>query len=432
MDVMATDPHSRARASPGRDLVLVGAMSLATSLYSWRRHRQAAAERTRRAATEQVLADTTQRYRSLFDYNPNAVFSVDPLGRFVASNGASERLSGYTVTELQQLDIGALILPSRAAETGAAFAQALDRRPQQVDTALTHKDGHVVELSVTGLPIIVDDEVVGVFCIGEDITERKQLGRALLGSQLEAERANEDKSLFLANVSHEIRTPLTTLLGTAELLMDTPLDAQQEKFVATMTRSGERLLALVDDLLDFSNLEAATARADAVEVDVHALVAGAVDPFRTLAHRRALGLEVSVDERVPALLTGDAVRIGRVLGHLLDNAVKFTDQGRVCLSVTVAGATPGRVELRFLVEDTGIGITPEHQERIFDSFSQADASITRKYAGTGLGLALCHKLVTLMSGSISVTSSPAGSTFEVVLPLSVAGQPARGRRARVS
>jgi PAS domain S-box-containing protein len=404
---------------------------LALSVYSWRRYQQADAERRQLASTKRTLADTTQRYRSLFDYSPNAVFSVDPLGRFVASNAASARLSGYSVTELQSLEIGALILASRAVETGAAFEQSLRREPQQVDTALTHKDGHVVELSVTGVPIIVDDEVVGVYCIGEDITERKQLERELWGSQLAAERANDDKSLFLANVSHEIRTPLTTMLGTTELLMDTPLDPLQEKFLATINRSGERLLALVNDILDFSNLEAGMARADEVEVDVRAVVMEVAGRFRTAAQRQGLDYQVAVDASVPPVLTGDPARLARVLTNLLDNAVKFTDQGWVHTSVRVAGAVHGRVDVQLLVEDSGIGMTHEHQGRLFDSFSQADASITRKYAGTGLGLGLCKQLVTLMRGSISVESSPAGSAFSVVLPLAVAPQAARSAHLRV-
>lgn len=370
------------------------------------------------AQTERVLADTTERYRSLFDYNPNAVFSLDLLGRFVASNAASERLSGYCLEELRAMEMGALILPSHAIKTGAAFAKAMEREPQQVDTALTHKDGHVVELSVTGLPIIVGGDVVGVYCIAEDITDRTLLERELIRTQGVAEKANEAKSLFLANVSHEIRTPLTSLVGTTEVLMDTDLDPLQTRFVDTMMRSGDRLLALVDDLLDFSRIEAGLLRIDAVPVDVRALLAEVTALVGTAAERKGLDLQFTVDATVPPEMIGDPARITQVLTSLVDNAVKFTESGGVRVAARVTGTSPGSFDVLFTVKDSGIGITREHQARLFDSFSQADASITRKYGGTGLGLAICKELVTLMGGTISMQSIPdGGSAFSVALPL---------------
>ena len=166
------------------------------------------------------------------------MFSLDLTGRFVASNAASEHLCGYSLEELAELEMGVLIVPSRALETAAAFVKALNRESHQLETALIHKDGHLVEVNITGLPIVVHDEVVGVYCIAEDITERNRLERELARTQLAAEQANEAKSHFLANVSHEIRTPLTSLLGTTEVLMDTDLDPLQTKFVDTMVPVG--------------------------------------------------------------------------------------------------------------------------------------------------------------------------------------------------
>ena len=198
-----------------------------------------------------------------------------------------------------------------------------------------------------------------------------------------------------------------------------------------MDRSGERLLALVNDILDFSNLEAGMARAEEVEVDLRAVVAEVAALFGTAAHRKALDFQVAVDDSVPVTVVRDPARIARVLTNLLDNAVKFTDEGSGSHlgARRRLGARPRR--RAFLVEDTGIGMTLEHQGRLFDSFSQADATITRKYAGTGLGLALCKQLVTLMGGTISVASSPEGSAFSVVLPLAVAAQPTGSAHLRV-
>ena len=362
-------------------LVLLG-------LDSWSRHRHWPAEAIRLTETELAFAETTERYRSLFDYNPHAVFSLDLFGHFVASNASSERLSGYSIAELRELEMGVLILPNRAADTAAAFGKALNREPQQVDTALTHKDGHVVDLSVTGLPIVVAGEVVGIYCIAEDITSRKQLERELMRTQLAAEQANEDKSLFLANVSHEIRTPLTSLLGMNEVLMDTELDPQQTRFVDTMQRSGERLLALVTDILDFSKMEAVRAVVHSGPVDVRAVVREVAAPFATLADGKGLDFRATVDTSLPPELHGDATRIAQVLTALLDNAVKFTEDGWIGTSVSVTASTPGSVDVLIVVQDSGIGMTGEQQGRLFESFSQADASITRRYGGVGLGLAL--------------------------------------------
>ncbi|MET0822450.1 MAG: ATP-binding protein [Aeromicrobium sp.] len=368
------------------------------------------------AQVERTLADTVERYRSLFDYNPHAVFSLDLTGRFVASNAASEQLCGYSLEELAELEMGVLIVPSRALETAAAFAKALNRESHQLETALVHKDGHVVEVSITGLPIIVDGGVVGVYCIAEDITARKKLEHELVRTQLAAEQASEAKSRFMANVSHEIRTPLTSLLGTTEVLLDTDLDPLQTKFVDTMIRSGDRLLALVNDLLDFAKIEAGMARADELPIDVRALVTEVGALLSAAAEKKGLEFELSVDPELPEVLTGDPARIMQVLTNLLDNAVKFTEIGRVRLSVSY-GHEPGRPEVTFAVQDAGIGISEQHLEGLFESFNQADPSITRKYGGTGLGLALSKQLVELMGGTIGVESVPGvGSTFTVVLP----------------
>jgi PAS domain S-box-containing protein len=375
-------------------------------------------ESLRLLQVERALADTTERYCSLFDYNPHAVFSLDLTGRFVASNAASDQLCGYSLEELAELEMGVLIVPSRALETAAAFAKALNRESSQLETALTHKDGHVVEVNITGLPIVVQDEVVGVYCVAEDITDRKRLERELNRTQRAAEQANDAKSHFLANVSHEIRTPLTSLLATSEVLLDTDLDPVQTSFVDIIGRSGHRLLSMINDVLDFSKMEAGMARADTRPVDVRAVVTEVAALLDAAAERKGLELRVTVDPRLPVVLSGDAARMVQVLINLVDNAVKFTESGWVHLSVSCVGSTRHPTHVTFVVEDSGIGISEEHLAGVFESFSQADPSITRKYGGTGLGLALSKQLVDLMGGTIVASSTPGvGSTFTVVLPL---------------
>ena len=375
-------------------------------------------ESIRLVQVERALADTTERYRSLFDYNPHAVFSLDLTGRFVASNAASEHLCGYSLDELAELAMGVLIVPSRALETAVAFEKALNRESSQLETALIHKDGHLVEVNITGLPIVVQDEVVGVYCVAEDITDRKRLERELNRTQRVAEQANDAKSHFLATVSHEIRTPLTSLLATSEVLLDTDLDPVQTRFVDIIGRSGHRLLSLINNVLDFSKMEAGMARADAHPVDVRAVVSEVAALLGAAAEKKGLELSVTVDPRLPAVLTGDPARMVQVLTNLVDNAVKFTETGWVRLSVAWVGSAVRPTHVSFVIEDSGIGISEEHLAGVFESFSQADASITRRYGGTGLGLALSKQLVDLMGGTIEASSTPnVGSTFTVVLPL---------------
>jgi signal transduction histidine kinase len=185
-----------------------------------------------------------------------------------------------------------------------------------------------------------------------------------------------------------------------------------------MQRSGERLLTLVTDILDFSKMEAGRARAQQDLIDLRTVLQRVVASFATIAESQGLDLEITVDPDVPAVLLGDEARIAKLVTNLLDNALKFTEDGWIRASVSVRKARPTSIDLLLVVADSGIGMTLEQQGRLFHSFSQADASITRKYAGTGLGLPVCKQLVTLMRGSISVQSTlEEGSRFSVVLPL---------------
>jgi signal transduction histidine kinase len=230
---------------------------------------------------------------------------------------------------------------------------------------------------------------------------------------LEASRA---KSVFLATMSHEIRTPLTSVLGTAEMLEATALDARQSRLVQRIRRSGEALHGLVADVLDHASIETGQLRVASVRFDLRALVDDLAHDQRGLARRAGLGFEWSVDARVPRHVVGDEHRVRQVLSHLLDNARKFTPAGTVRLDVrTVPGAVDA-VELA--VEDTGIGMRTDDLESIFEPFRQLDGSSTRRYGGTGLGLATARRLTELMGGSLDVTSEPGvGSRFVVRIPV---------------
>lgn len=339
------------------------------------------------------------------------MFSLDLEGRFIEVNQASVGVIGYSVPELLGRSFADLVHPGDLADVAVAFVQALERRPQHLTTRGVRQDGEVIDVELTGLPIIVGDEVVGVYGIARDVTERSRLQQELEEARRTAEEASEAKSVFLANMSHEIRTPLTSVLATSEMLAETAVGEEESRLIAIMRRAGGRLLRLVDDILDFSRVEAGQATLQDELVDLEELLDEVTAPVRAAADAKGLALVRVVEPDLPPFL-GDPVRIGQVVGNLLDNAVKFTESGEVRLEVRVEGGLVVRVA------DTGIGMTAAQVETVFDSFHQADPSITRRYGGTGLGLAICRQLVALMDGDITVASEPGrGTTFEVAIPL---------------
>lgn len=247
-----------------------------------------------------------------------------------------------------------------------------------------------------------------------------------LATELEVARdaalaASEAKSMFLANMSHEIRTPLTTVLAAGELLGDTSLDQLQTKLLGRMDRSGGLLLSLVENLLDFSRIEAGHATVEQAEFDVRAMVTDIADAHLPRARQEGITLDCSMHPRVPKMVVGDRTRVVQVLNNLIDNALKFTSEGRVELDVRPDVVGDGGRGVQFSVSDTGIGIDESDQASIFEAFSQVDGSATRRYEGTGLGLAICKQLTELMGGTIAVAGQPGvGSTFTVRLPLTEA------------
>ena len=251
----------------------------------------------------------------------------------------------------------------------------------------------------------------------------ERLAAQLAAAVEAAQAASRAKSQFLAKMSHEIRTPLNGVIGMTELLMHTSMTPAQREYVQTARLSGDALLGLVNNVLDLSKIEAGRVEIEAVAFDLDSVIEEVAAPFRESALDRGLSLVALVPSSVPRLLVGDPYRLRQVLANLVSNAVKFTEQGRVAIRVSVAEADGAQVTLAFVVEDTGPGIPPEQQARIFDAFAQADGSTTRRYGGTGLGLAIARQLCVLMGGDIAVTSEPGcGASFRFTVRFRLAGE----------
>ncbi|MBD5781960.1 response regulator [Pelagicoccus sp. NFK12] len=250
-----------------------------------------------------------------------------------------------------------------------------------------------------------------------NVTERKKTERELEQARLRAEEASKSKSQFLAAMSHEIRTPMNGVLGMASLLADTELDENQRAFLKTISESGDSLLTIIDEILSFSKLEAGGVALEEETFDIELCLHQALEVIRPLASAKRLKLHFSVDASTPRKVIGDKTRLRQIIVNILGNAVKFTREGAIELSLSASAATPSprgkpRCEYRFAVKDTGVGIPPESLDKLFQPFTQADASTTREFGGTGLGLAICQKLATLMGGSVTVQSEcGTGSTF---------------------
>lgn len=272
----------------------------------------------------------------------------------------------------------------------------------------------VLKQDAAGKPLLIRTTVFNA-------TDRREYERELLRERQKAEQATLSKTEFISTLSHEIRNPINSIQGIAYLLeRGGPLSPQQMELLQLLRRSAENLLSLVNDILDFGKIEAGKSSLEERSFDLRQLVNGVVQPLRIQTEAKGLDLVVHVDDRVPAQLLGDPIKIGQVLTNLLGNAIKFTESGLVALMLRVQESLPDATSIEFQVLDTGIGIAPDQLAHIFDDYTQAHLDIGPKYGGTGLGLAISKKLVELQGGQITVDSEPGrGTTFSFVLRLKV-------------
>jgi PAS domain S-box-containing protein len=362
---------------------------------------------------------------TLVETSPVAIVTMDFDGMVVGWNPGAERLFGYPSGEAIGHRMEDLIAtPELREEVRTNIRQILEGELIRAIARRARKDSTMVDVEISAMPVVVDGARVGMIAIYHDITE-------LLRARQEAEAANEAKSAFLATMSHEIRTPMNAVIGMSGLLLNTRLTEEQRDYAEVIRNSGDTLLTVINDILDFSKIEAGKLELEAQPFDLRECVEGALDLVATRAAEKGIDLAYLMGDGVPAAIVGDVTRLRQVLLNLLSNAVKFTERGEVVLSVSGrrTGRGKRRHELTFTVRDTGIGIPADRLGRLFQSFSQVDASTTRRYGGTGLGLAISQRLTELMGGKIGVTSEVGtGSEFHFTIPAVATEVPVPVRR----
>jgi len=373
--------------------------------------------------TERKHAEKMRAFlASIVESSDDSIIGTDLDGRILSWNQGAERLFGYTAEEAIEKHITLLFVPKHRAD----YLNSLNkiRRQEHIErfeSIRVGKNGIPIDISVILSPIRDPlGRLQGVSAIYRDITASKRADAELVKAKEAAEAASHAKSTFLATMSHEIRTPMNGILGMTELVLDSELTPDQRDNLELVHLSAESLLTVINDILDFSKIEAGKLEFESISFDLRDRLGEIMQTLGFRAHQKGLELIYDVHPDVPAALSGDPGRLRQILVNLVGNAIKFTEQGQILVDVKIESISPDRACLRFSVRDTGVGIPTEQQEKIFEAFSQADQSMTRKFGGTGLGLTICSRLVEMMEGRIWVVSEPGqGSTFHFTAHLGV-------------
>jgi two-component system, sensor histidine kinase and response regulator len=373
--------------------------------------------------TERKQAEKMRAFlASIVESSDDSIIGTNLDGKILSWNQGAERLFGHTAEQAIGKHITLLFPASHRADYLKSLHQIRHQEHiERFESVRVGKNGTPIDVSVILSPIRdTSGQLQGVSAIYRDITASKRADAELVKAKEAAEAASRAKSTFLATMSHEIRTPMNGILGMTELVLDSELDAEQRGNLELVHLSAESLLTVINDILDFSKIEAGKLDFESISFDLRDRLGEIMQTLGFRAHQKGLELIYDVHPDVPAALSGDPGRLRQILVNLVGNAIKFTEQGQIVVNVELESVNADTACAHFSVRDTGVGIPAEHQGKIFEAFSQADQSMTRKDGGTGLGLTICSRLVEMMGGRIWVVSEPGeGSTFHFTANLGV-------------
>ena len=408
-----TSPHMAA----GLGVAFLVSVYIAHQLARYRRERDAAEAAVRR---------NEERFRSLIERGSDVITILDAEGVIRYESPSIERRLGHRAEDRLGERASRYVHPEDLRAVTAAFGRALDGQAVSVECRAARRDGSWRDVEAVFTNLLDHPAVGGIVVNWRDIGERKRAEEERARYVHELARARDQalastraKSMFLANMSHEVRTPMNVIIGMTDMVLDTDLRSDQRANLERVRAAAIGLLAIINDILDASKIEAGKLTIEAVDMDLRRTLVEAAGLLVPAASAKGLSLTCVIEPDVPAQVKGDPVRVRQTLVNLVGNAVKFTDRGAITVEARVLRRASSHVVVRVSVIDTGIGIPPERQAGLFESFAQGDDSTTRVYGGTGLGLAICRQLVTLMGGHMGLESQPGrGSTFwfELTMP----------------